>query len=146
MANYLYLLVRTDMDSLGRGKGIAQGAHAANAFTWDTIINPALVGNELDAAALEWCREANGFGTTICLNGGKLRKIEEAITIAKALGFKARLIADPSYPLLDGATLHLLPDVVTGAYVFGDKDTLGMVLRDFALMPNDPLEWPKPQK
>lgn len=143
MANYLYALVRTDMDSLGRGKSIAQAMHAANAFTWDTIIAPAIQNGSMDATALEWCREANGFGTTIALNGGTLKKIEEAITIAKALGFKARLVADPEYPLLDGKTLHLLPDVVTCAYVFGDKAALEIVLRDFALMPNDPVEWPK---
>lgn len=53
MPNYLYLLVRTDMESLGRGKSVAQGAHAANAFTWDTIIAPSIKNTTIDPAALE---------------------------------------------------------------------------------------------
>ncbi|MNK33310.1 hypothetical protein D3C87_517900 [compost metagenome] len=138
MPNYLYLLVRTDMESLGRGKSVAQGAHAANAFTWDTIIAPAIQNTAMDPNALEWSRQANGFGTTIAF-GATLREIEETVTLAKALGFKARVVADPEYPLVDGRTLHLIPDVVTGAYVFGEKAALEIILRDFALLKNDPV-------
>ncbi len=138
MPNYLYLLVRTDMESLGRGKSVAQGAHAANAFTWDTIIAPSIKNTTIDPAALEWSREADGFGTTIAF-GATLREIEETVTLAKALGFKARVVADPEYPLVDGKTLHLIPDVVTGAYVFGEKAALEIILRDFALLKNDPV-------
>ena len=148
MPNYLYVLVRTDMESLGRGKSVAQGAHAANAFTWDHMTAPAIAGNSIDPDALLWCQEAKdregkprGFGTTIAL-GATLKQIEDKVTLAKALGFKASLVADPEYPLLDGRTLHLLPHVVTTAYVFGDKMALEIILRDLSLLPNDPVNVP----
>lgn len=138
MPKYLYVLCRNDMASLGRGKGHAQSAHAANAFTWDTIIRPSIENTTLNADALEWCREADGFGTTIALSAN-LRQINEKITLAKALGFPARVVPDPSYPLLDGRTLHIIPDVVTGGYVFGEKADLEIILRDLDLVPNDPI-------
>jgi len=153
MPNYLYILVRTDMESLGRGKSVAQGAHAANAFTWDYITMPAIEQGTVDPAVIEWCNEAKdatgrvrGFGTTIAL-GATLKQIEDAVTIAQALEFKASLVADPEYPLLDGRTLHLLPHVVTTAYVFGDKAKLEIVLRALGLLENDPVNvGPKPTR
>lgn len=138
MPNYLYLLVRTDMTSLGRGKSVAQGAHGANAFTWDTIIGPSIAGEAIYVPAIEWSREANGFGTTIAL-AATLSQIEAKVTIAKALGYPARVVADPEYPLVDGKTLHLIPDVVTCGYIFGDKTEMSMFLSDLQLLPNDPV-------
>lgn len=145
MPNYLYLLVRNDMASLGRGKSIAQGAHAANAFTWDSIVAPAIAGQPIDPEALAWSQEAKtregmpmGFGTTISLSAS-LTQIQNKVKIAEALGFKAKVVDDPEYPLVDGKTFHLLPHVVTGAYVFGDKETLSIVLGDLSLVPNDSL-------
>jgi hypothetical protein len=135
---YLYILCRNDMASLGRGKGHAQSAHAANAFTWDTIIRPSIENTSLNADALEWSRQADGFGTTIALTANLLQ-IEEKVRLAKALGFAARIVPDPEYPLFDGRTLHLIPDVITGAYIFGEKEDLKIILRDLDLVPNDPI-------
>lgn len=135
---YLYILVRTDMESLGRGKSVAQGAHAANAFTWDNIIMPALQNLSMNAEALEWSREAAGFGTTIAL-AATLKQMENAVTIAKAMNFPASLVKDPEYPLLDGDTFHIIPDVVTTAYIFGTKSEVAPFLSSFSLLVNDPV-------
>jgi peptidyl-tRNA hydrolase len=145
MPSRLYILVRTDMDSLGRGKSVAQGAHAANQFTWDTIMKPAIAGDPVDPDVLEWSHEAKypdgspmGFGTTIALDAS-LKQMETAVQIAQALGLRASLVVDPEYPLLDGKTLHLLPNVVTTAYVFGDVEITRLVLNAFNLLANDPV-------
>lgn len=139
MTNYLYILVRTDMDSLGRGKAVAQGAHAANAFTWDNIIAPSIQGVPMNADALEWSREADGFGTTISL-GMNLRDMQAVVEFARLGGFPARLVADPEYPLLcPGGEFHIVPNVVTTAYIFGDKDILRPLLGRFELLSNDPI-------
>jgi len=140
MPNYLYLLVRTDMESMGRGKGTAQAAHAANQFTWDHVINSSIEGKSIDPAVLDWCREARGFGTTIALDAPNLQVMAEAVELAKALGFAAELVADPEYPLVDGNAFHIIPNVTTTAYVFGDKDKLKIILQDFKLLDNDPVK------
>lgn len=141
----LYILIRTDMESLGRGKSTAQAAHAANQFTWDTIMTPALSGNPADPQVLEWCAEAKhpdgtpmGFGTTISLDA-KLWQMDRAVKIAKALGLKASLVMDPEYPLMDGRTFHIIPNVVTTAYIFGDKESCKIVTGEFELLKNDPV-------
>jgi len=137
MPNFLYLLVRTDMASQGRGKGMAQASHAANAFTFDTIIKPSLTAGVANEEALAWCHEAEGFGTAIVL-GCTMFQLEAKITFAQALGFASRLVVDPEYHLMDGPTHHILPNVATSGYIFGDKDRLRMLLSDLNLMPNDP--------
>lgn len=138
--HYLYILVRNDMESLGRGKSVAQGAHAANQFIWDEVLSrmiDATRSSTVNKAALEWSREANGFGTTIALSAS-LAQMNTTVQIAKALGFPASLVSDPEYPLVDGPTVHLIPNVVTTAYVFGTKDALRPILQNFKLLSNDP--------
>ena len=90
----------------------------------------------VNAEALAWTQEADGFGTTITLSAS-LAEIERKVELAKAMKFVARIVADPSYPLLDGPTLHILPNVVTGAYVFGDKEKLWAILGDLVMVKND---------
>jgi peptidyl-tRNA hydrolase len=136
--NYLCILMRTDMTSLGRGKSVAQGCHAANAFMWDEVFSPSISGGKLNVDAVNWSQEANGFGTTICL-GADIKEIQKAVTLAKALGFAARMVVDPEYPLVDGATFHILPNVETCAYIFGDKEELRIILGNLNLLENDPV-------
>ena len=135
---YLYTLVRTDMQSLGRGKGTAQAAHAANQFTDDHIIQPLLNGVAPSEDVMAWRAQANGFGTTIAL-AARLFEMDKAVKLASAIGAKASLVKDPEYPLVDGDTFHIIPNVVTTAYIFGDKTTLRMILGDLKLLSNDPV-------
>lgn len=135
---YLYLLVRSDMASLGRGKSVAQGAHAANEFTELHVIRPLLEGKPIDEEVQAWRTAANGFGTTIALDA-TLQTARQAIQFATWAGFKCSFTVDPSYPLLDGGFLHILPDVPTVGWIFGDKEKLRPILQRFNLLENDPV-------
>lgn len=135
---YLYLLVRSDMASLGRGKSVAQGAHAANEFTELHVIRPLIEGRPIENDVNAWRQQAQGFGTTIALDA-TLAQAQQALQFAEWAGFKCALTHDPSYPLLDGGFLHILPDVPTVGWIFGDKDRLRPILQRFNLLENDPV-------
>jgi len=139
---YLYILMRSDLDSLNPGKMVAQGAHAANQFVHELEPAIAQVGDQGQNApkvmqrhvALyrQWSSSTpQGFGVTITLDvtGAQLPIIVDA---AK-LYFAAGVTHDPSYPLLDGAVLHLLP-LDTCGYVFGDKSKLEALLSHYKLL------------
>ena len=124
----LYILMRNDMESMNTGKAVAQGAHAANQFTHDYGEN-----DPPDELFEHWKRQADGFGTTVCLavNENLLHRVVE---FASQAGFKAGITHDPSYPLRDGQVTHLLP-LDTCGYVFGEKDDLRALLGQFDLHP-----------
>lgn len=129
---YLYILMRTDMDSMNPGKAVAQGSHATAQFI-----------NEMDMLTPDdhpllnlfaiWQEEGDGFGTTICL-GMTGWQLEKLVEFAKEAGIIAGLTHDPEYPLKDGNTLHLIP-MDTCGYMFGDKDILKILLGQFGLHP-----------
>lgn len=110
-----YLLMRQDMASLNPGKGHAQAHHAGTLMLERS--------RDWDAEHREWLntwiRQADGFGTVLCL-GVSERTMIEALDIAQRIEAPHGVVTDPSYPLLDGETLHLLP-VPTCAYIFGPK-------------------------
>lgn len=153
---YLYLLVRTDMPSMKYGKGVAQGAHAANLFTDREIIKRLVAGKKPNEAAMAWRAEGSGFGTTITLDVDKV-KMNAVVEAADALGFAAGISTDPTYPyIVDKEIFPLIrEDVHTDkpvflrdtvvcfraeqpcAYVFGKKDELAILLRQFNLLSND---------
>lgn len=122
---YLYILMRNDLQSMNAGKAVAQGTHAANQMVYearknygakaqfDAIDNPTVT----TAYTLGvWESEANGFGTCITLSVDD-KQMREAVAAAQNDGVHAGICHDPTYPLLDGKTLHLLP-VDTCAYIF----------------------------
>lgn len=127
----LYILVRTDMDSLFGcpGKGIAQGAHAAQLFArsmensgdMEAAKNGGMPQGEA-ADYLEWCDQADGFGTVLTL-GCTEAEMREVIKYAEQFDMHCGLVTDPTYPLRDGDTTHFFP-VDTCAWVFGDKEEL----------------------
>lgn len=140
------------------GKGVAQGAHAANQFTDEHIIRPLLDNKQPADDVMEWRQHANGFGTTITLDVPNLRDMGAVVDAANELGFRAGAVVDPSYPfIIDREIFDLLPEEthteapvflpenkvvcfrreVTTAYVFGDKGPLEVLLKRFRLLPND---------
>jgi len=130
----LYILMRTDMASMNAGKAMAQASHASNAFVNDaqTEGRDETIGH--GALFEEWkSMTPQGFGTVIVLavNEAEMR---ETVDIARKTGLIAEVVHDPTYPLVDGKTVHLIP-VDTCAYVFGDRnnDTLRSILADFKL-------------
>lgn len=135
---YLYILMRNDLASMNAGKAVAQGAHAANQMT-DRIQFPKTDEGEEDNSLhrswlSEWMSATNhGFGTTIVL-GVNEREMRWAVESAQRLGLPSGITHDPTYPLLDGPTLHQIP-LDTCAYVFGPKVWCRIAVGAFSLMP-----------
>ena len=137
MTHVLYILVRTDLDSMNSGKGIAQGSHASNKFTY--------LGNKLGKDQLrlktqieEWeAVSGQGFGTVLTL-GVSLAQLETAITIATDVGLFASVVHDDSYPIKDGDNVHHIP-LDTCGFVFvpnvEDNKIAKSVLGRFSLHP-----------
>lgn len=146
----LYVLMRTDLDSLNSGKAMAQSVHVGNAIEthFEDEMHKARLNNELDYgnptaktrlhdSYWEWKRQTSqGFGTTIVL-GGSMSRIKTDIECLQKLGFLAAVVHNPTYPLLDGKVTHLIP-LDTCAYVFApdkDDDFLRVVLNKYELHP-----------
>lgn len=106
----LYILMRTDMESMNPGKGMAQASHASNAFVKKSFD----VGEDIS----DWTNQTNqGFGTVIVLDGGSINDIRHTIEILDQNGYICDMLLDPTYPLIDGSVVHLIP-VETCAYVY----------------------------
>lgn len=157
---YAYLLLRTDMPSLGRGKGAAHAMHAGNHMTHELWVRPLLEGRVTDPRVETWHAQGGGFGTTITL--GKtgqitLDVIDRVVSAANTLGLLAGAVRDTSYPyIVDDEILPLIRqdvhtrppkrirdgwlccrDEITAAWLMGDKDDLGTLLARFDLASND---------
>ena len=116
--NVLYILMRTDMDSMNPGKAMAQASHASNAFVFR-------FGRE--NLVKQWQGETQqGFGTVLVLDVTGDQMNDVVHRVKDDLRFKeevyADIIHDPTYPIQDGDVVHHIP-VDTCAYVFGDKDS-----------------------
>ncbi len=130
---YLYILMRNDLASLNAGKAVAQGSHAANQMVADARKLGEV--NQFHSAVAIWEKEANGFGTCIVLSVNEAQmRASVAKALADALPSHAGICHDPTYPLLDGKTLHLIP-VDTCAYVFDYPARAKRHLVGYPLMP-----------
>lgn len=109
MAYRLYILMRTDMASMNPGKGMAQAAHAAN----DAI---AQLEQRQSPLLDEWRDECGTFGTTIVVGVNSYNQLIEVLDEFSWSGW----ILDPTYPIIDGSVVHLVP-VVTCGWVFADE-------------------------
>lgn len=120
----LYILMRTDLDSMNPGKAMAQASHASNQFVANTDMNNTLYG--------QW-KGAKTFGTVLVLEVDE-QALRYTINDCRDLPFECGIIHDPTYPLRDGDTTHYIP-LDTCGYVFGNKDdpALQELLSDFEL-------------
>ena len=87
MSNKLYILIRNDLHSMNTGKAIAQASHCVSQFM-----------TKFPKEAKEWCKEADGFGTTVVMEG-KIENIQEFMN--KHIihdGYSYGDIIDPTYP------------------------------------------------
>ena len=161
----LYVLVRADLSTMGRGKALAQAGHVGSLFARDHFIEPLRNGEVVDPLAWEWydseCTNMTnplGFGVKLTLDVPNLTTMEAISDTASALGFKSAILTDPSYPVIvpneiagrmdrSRFTLPSSPvgpnDTVcyfredTMAYIFGHKSKLEVLLSRFKLVPND---------
>jgi peptidyl-tRNA hydrolase len=129
----LYILVRTDMDSMRNcpGKGMAQASHATSKFH-NAMDNPSGSAS-WSPEYVEWRNQAGGFGTVLTL-GCTEAQMFQAINNAQRAGVPCGIVNDPTYPLRDGATTHFFP-VNTCAWVFVDKFESGMIVGNLELHP-----------
>lgn len=155
-----YLMMRTDLPSLGRGKGYAQAMHAGNQLTNQLLVEPLMAGEAIDETIRAWHAEGEGFGTTIAL--GKEGEItfatlEQVVHGAKSLGMPADFVTDETYPYyVDAEIVKLIHyDVhtkeptpagkgficyrreVTCGWAIGDKSAMSLIMSRFGLAPND---------
>lgn len=150
-----YYLQRSDLTSLGRGKGLAQAMHAGNAMTSALVVEPLLQGVSPDDDVMAWHREGKGFGTAIALGNGEVTApvIAGILRMAGACGLRAGDIVDDTYPYkVDAEIVHLIDDdvhtapprrtkdgymcfrrEVTGLWLFGLQHELDPLLARFAL-------------
>jgi peptidyl-tRNA hydrolase len=146
---YLYILMRTDLPSMGAGRAAAQASHASNAF-WHKY------GKTKDAQA--WAASTpQGFGTAIVL-GATFEQIKEKCAAAISQKFPCDTVIDPDYAIVFSS--ELLPYLdksvsgdptrieqsatdpkkyilhrqeVTCAYILGEKEALQPILGDLPL-------------
>jgi len=113
----LYILMRTDLDSLNPGKAMAQANHAFGALK-NCIRSKILRQKDY----LAWQETTpQDFGTVIVLGGNEG---EIQVALDNIHRFKLPVVAgwvhDPTYPIRDGEVTHLIP-LNTCAFVFGTK-------------------------
>lgn len=121
MINKLYILMRSDLESMNAGKAIAQGAHAAHVFARTMNLQKQAM-TELQASdpanimarALdnfrEWETQAEqGYGTVITLDAGTGGNMEYLCRSAEKHDIVAGIVTDPTYPIKDGKVTHLIP-------------------------------------
>jgi len=114
----LYILMRTDLDSLNPGKAMAQASHAFGALRHSILSKPL---RQKDYAAWQ-AQTPQGFGTTVVLGGkeGGIQRELDRIHRDK-VPLVAGWVHDPTYPVKDGDVTHLVP-LNTCAFVFGTRD------------------------
>ena len=133
MTPVLYILMRTDLNSMNPGKAMAQASHAGSVF-----VSNAEPGYNVDEELFNAWQESTtqGFGTVLVL-GVNEAQMRTAVEVAESFGvdkFPCDIIHDPTYPLQDGDTTHFIP-VDTCGYIFGDKDdpVLQSIIGNFEL-------------
>jgi len=126
----LYIFMRTDMDSLNAGKGMAQAAHAANQMVErvrsikEKASKTGGGGSYVKWLLHQWQKQGASFGTTIVLNGDDLTFVKTVIAIMEDNSDLKQwwhgTVLDETYPIKDGRVTHFLP-IETCMWVFGDK-------------------------
>lgn len=130
MKPVLYILVRSGLASMNPGKAAAQAGHGVSQFRHEAI---KFGSPNLDSMLRAWEDETSGgFGTCLVLSA-TYEQLKEVVVNARLQGLHAGIVNDPTYPLLDGDTLHLIP-LDTCAYLFGMRDLVSPHVSHLNLM------------
>jgi peptidyl-tRNA hydrolase len=130
----LYILMRADLPSMNAGKAMAQASHASNAYV-------KMAGDR----AADWQATTDqGFGTVLVLSVNETQ-MRAAVQVAKAAGFDAGVVNDPTYPYiipteqanLIPTSVDTMPRMLKGenTVMFRSEDTCAFVGGD----KNDPM-------
>lgn len=155
-----YLMMRTDLPSLGRGKAQAHAMHAGNQLTHQLCVAPLRDGDKIDPRVDDWHDKGGGFGTTLSVGGDgeiDLQTLRAVTQAAHDCGHLSGIVVDKTYPyhvdneiheLLD-PSIHTLPprrgragwtcfrQEATAGWVLGRKSDLAVIMGRFGLTPND---------
>lgn len=112
------------MTSLTPGKAMAQACHVGGQLHEEW---------ERNKAYKNWAKQADGFGTTIVLDGVCEELILKVARHARSINESGGaipfgLVMDERYPVRDGLVTHSLP-IITCGYVLVNKDNEDMVER-----------------
>ena len=116
--NKLYILIRNDLHSMNTGKAIAQASHCVSQFM-----------TQFPKESKQWREEADGFGTTIVMEG-TLEQIEKFMSDnIRHKGYCNGDIIDPTYPFkLQEEIIPFLVEGISGIQVVDyNVDQYGMV-------------------
>jgi hypothetical protein len=163
---HAYVLIRTDIASLGVGKARAQAMAAGSSMTHELYVKPLLKGEEVNEDVIKWHSQGAGFGTAVAIgarNEITLEVLKKTILAAQKKGFRAGLIVDDFYPysVSDEVLRKIRPEIhtrppqmyrkngwrcyckeTTGGWIFGDKYELEEMLSHFSLTPHSDRERP----
>lgn len=110
----LYVIVRTNLESMNPGKAQAHSGHAANAFIFKYFIdNPTDSDRDHDTreAVRQWMQQTDqGFGTQFNLKAANwVADIHMLDTWAWDNGYAHGMVTDPTYPFeVNEEVFHLL--------------------------------------
>jgi peptidyl-tRNA hydrolase len=149
----LYILMRTDLQSMNPGKAMAQASHASNAaMKKGRRIG---VSDEMVGLINQWEKStSDGFGTVLVL-AVDLSQLAEVMLNSHDKNVISGVVIDPTYPYsttpeiagLIGTSLDTLPRQVrskevslwrsetTCGYVFGDKEEAKKLVGHLSLHP-----------
>jgi hypothetical protein len=114
--------MRSDLESMTRGRTAAQAAHAGtqlgNFFDKQWEMN-----TWAKQALYNFQNEGHNFGTTIIFDGGDLQSIMEIFVIPALSSVLRGSVVDPTYPVQDGTWVHEV-SIRTCVWFFCDPATL----------------------
>jgi Peptidyl-tRNA hydrolase PTH2 len=126
----LYLLMRTDLNSLNPGKACAQAHHAGTQLA--NRMRGSLLKPLLRDWYVTWTNQAEEYGTVLCL-GCNEAQMKHYLEEARIRGLLFGCVIDPTYPIQDGQVTHLLP-LTTCGYIMAPKSEASFLDRLY-LMP-----------
>lgn len=130
----MYVLMRSDLESLNPGKAMAQACHASDLLKYSVGKFPDI--HPINEIYKEWLGQTSqGFGTVIVLDVGTERSLENIVSdilegdTARAI---AGIVHDPTYPLRDGRVTHQIP-LNTCGFAFGRSSFLSNYTKELKL-------------
>lgn len=146
----LYVIIRSDLESMTPGKAAAQVGHAST----QAALRMCMVstGGKPDIHFAAWSQDAfverskeskypshafEGFGTQIVLDGGSGEDLERDYYafFDDSQDFSQGMVVDPSYPIRDGRVVHHI-EMLTCIWAFGDPEvnrTLEKAVKKYSL-------------
>ena len=142
---YLYVVVRQDLDSMGRGRAASQVAHSANQMVYEHYIKD--TATEVSRKFVsDWMNQTPyGFGTQITKKVKTAGDLEDLLSKLSSQNYGDLPVVfgitiDPEYYVPDGEAGHMVKNVPTALYCLLPRDhkITEALIRPIELLDNDP--------